>query len=362
MRKSNWIAILTAVFVLSVPVSAEGPDLTADEKPSSPEILIQAHAGASAIAPENTRAAFRTAKEAGADGLETDVRMTKDHHLVIRHDERIDSTSNGHGSISEMTLEELRKYDYGSWFGPEYEGESILTLEECLEEAQKLDFDVLNLEMKPVFENSTEFVRLTADTIRASDFTGHVMVSSFDKGLLKELNEYAPEIPTAVLAIPNLSAISMFNLSDYFPADKCLKDYTREDVAGVPDVIALIMRGFGVKGDTDEDVVLEVLRGVAAVVPEYATWSEAEEAILEQADLISFVDSLDFRVDYLNCHYNSITGYLVGEMHKRGIEVNVWTPDSRWDLEKTIYFKPDGIITNAPELSLELMNRAETAG
>ena len=324
--------------------------------------MIQAHAGASAIAPENTLAAFRAAKEAGADGLETDVRMTKDHQLVIRHDDRIDSTSSGHGCISEMTLDELKTYDFGSWFGEQYEGETILTLEECLKEAGDLDFDILNLELKPIHENSAEFVRLAADTIRASGFVDHVMVSSFDKGLLKELNDYAPEIPTAILTIPNLSAISMLDLSEYFPADKSLRDYTKEDVSDVPEIITLVMRGFGVRGDSDEDVILEVIHGIAAVVPADSTWSEAEEAIREQADLVDFVDSLDFQVDYLNCNHNSLTSYLMREMHKRGIKVNVWTPDSRWDLEKVIFLHPDGIITNEPELSFELMNRAGSAG
>ena len=97
---------------------------------NAPETVIQAHAGASSIAPENTLSAFLAAKEAGVDGIETDVRMTKDRQLVLRHDDAIDTTSNGHGNISDMTLEELKAFDFGLWYSPDYAGETILTLEE----------------------------------------------------------------------------------------------------------------------------------------------------------------------------------------------------------------------------------------
>lgn len=50
----------------------------------------------------------------GADGLECDVRLTSDHHLVCIHDRTIDRTSNGTGIVSEMSLAQLRDYDFGS--------------------------------------------------------------------------------------------------------------------------------------------------------------------------------------------------------------------------------------------------------
>ena len=130
--------------------------LAGDADFSAQKTMIQAHAGASQLAPENTLAAFRAAKAAGADGFETDVRMTKDQCLVIHHDDSIDLTSDGQGNISDMTLAELKQLDFGAWFGPEFEGERILTLEECLSAAKDLDFEIVNLELKPVVINSED--------------------------------------------------------------------------------------------------------------------------------------------------------------------------------------------------------------
>lgn len=70
-----------------------------------------AHRGGSAEAPENTLAAFRSAKENGAIGVEFDVDFTKDSRAVVIHDSTVDRTTNGSGPVSSFTLEEIRKLD-----------------------------------------------------------------------------------------------------------------------------------------------------------------------------------------------------------------------------------------------------------
>ncbi|MDF3341933.1 glycerophosphodiester phosphodiesterase [Mycolicibacterium septicum] len=77
--------------------------------------FVVAHRGASADKPEHTLAAYDLALREGADGVECDVRLTRDGHLVCVHDRRVDRTSTGTGLVSEMTLAELRRLDYGSW-------------------------------------------------------------------------------------------------------------------------------------------------------------------------------------------------------------------------------------------------------
>jgi glycerophosphoryl diester phosphodiesterase len=77
--------------------------------------FVVAHRGASAERPEHTRAAYELALSEGADGVECDVRLTRDGHLVCVHDRRVDRTSNGTGLVSEMTLAQLRDLDFGSW-------------------------------------------------------------------------------------------------------------------------------------------------------------------------------------------------------------------------------------------------------
>jgi glycerophosphoryl diester phosphodiesterase len=104
----------------------------------SPQVI--AHRGASSTAAEHTLAAYMQALTDGADGLECDVRLTADGHLVCVHDRRIDRTSNGHGPVSRQQLEQLEELDWASWKRPwkAYDDESaepgaatssILTLE-----------------------------------------------------------------------------------------------------------------------------------------------------------------------------------------------------------------------------------------
>ena len=77
--------------------------------------LVIAHRGASADRPEHTLAAYQLAIDQGADGLECDVRLTADGHLVCVHDRRIDRVSDGWGVVSTKTLADLSRHDYGSW-------------------------------------------------------------------------------------------------------------------------------------------------------------------------------------------------------------------------------------------------------
>jgi glycerophosphoryl diester phosphodiesterase len=78
---------------------------------------VVAHRGASVEYPEHTLAAYDRALKEGADGVECDVRLTSDGHLVCVHDRRVDRTSTGAGLVSTMTLAQLRELDYGSWHG-----------------------------------------------------------------------------------------------------------------------------------------------------------------------------------------------------------------------------------------------------
>ena len=67
--------------------------------------------------PENTLAAFRRAKAEGASAIEVDLEFTRDGHPVLLHDSTVDRTSSGSGRIADMTLEEIKKLDFGSKYG-----------------------------------------------------------------------------------------------------------------------------------------------------------------------------------------------------------------------------------------------------
>jgi len=84
--------------------------------------LLLGHRGAAVEAPANTVAAFRRAMEAGADGVELDVHLTRDGHVVVIHDEDVHSVTGVSGRIREMSLAEIQQLDAGSYFGPQFAG------------------------------------------------------------------------------------------------------------------------------------------------------------------------------------------------------------------------------------------------
>lgn len=161
--------------------------------------VIYSHRGASGYAPENTMAAFKKGIEMGAKGIENDVHLTKDGHVVVCHDANIKRTSNGEGLIKDYTLEELKKFDFGSWFSPEFEGERIPTLEEVLELIKDWD-GILNIEIKSSPEMDLPGIEeKIVELVRKYSLTEKIMISSFNHYSLVELKKIAPEFKTAIL-------------------------------------------------------------------------------------------------------------------------------------------------------------------
>lgn len=97
-----------------------------------PERGICAHRGDMNTHPENTLSAFREAVRLGAHMIELDVRLTKDSMLVILHDETVDRTTNGTGRLSDLTLEQVKALDAGSWKSEKFTGERIPAFREAL--------------------------------------------------------------------------------------------------------------------------------------------------------------------------------------------------------------------------------------
>jgi glycerophosphoryl diester phosphodiesterase len=108
---------------------------------------IIAHRGASAEAPENTMAAFRRAVELGANCVETDLHLSRDGKIVLVHDSTLGRTTNGDGLVKNFTLAELRQFEAGRWFAPQFAGERIPALDELLDYAGQADLS-LYLEIK----------------------------------------------------------------------------------------------------------------------------------------------------------------------------------------------------------------------
>jgi len=158
---------------------------------SYPEIFLWAHRGASALAPENTLAAFALAEAIGADGIELDVHLSADGVAVVLHDETVDRTSDGRGAVAALTLEQLRRLDAGSWFDADFAGEKIPTLDEVLAWADNRLR--LNIEIK-----SAAAGRAVLELLRAYP-QARALVSSFDHALLDELRRQDPKLPLGFL-------------------------------------------------------------------------------------------------------------------------------------------------------------------
>jgi glycerophosphoryl diester phosphodiesterase len=166
-------------------------------------LLAIAHRGASGYAPENTFAAFRRAIALGAGFIETDLQLTRDARLVAIHDATVNRTTNGQGAVHDMTLAELRRLDAGSWFGSEFAGERIPTIEEILEFANKHDV-VFYLEMKPSGSWGGEHALISA--LRESREIARTVVISFDAAILAGVRKIEPTLMTGLLFeghIPN---------------------------------------------------------------------------------------------------------------------------------------------------------------
>ncbi len=164
--------------------------------------LVVAHRGSSGSAPENTLAAFRKAVSDGADMIELDVRMTKDFHLVVHHDQNVRRTTNASGNIWEKTLQELRMLDAGSWFSPRFRGEQIPTLRQVLEMLPP--FMRVNIEAKTDGDPRAKihFEECCILIILEKKFEDRVLVSSFDQKFLRRMHEFFPTIKTGALYVP----------------------------------------------------------------------------------------------------------------------------------------------------------------
>ena len=158
---------------------------------------VIAHRGASKYCPQNTIPAFRLAVEQGADGIETDVHLTKDGEIVLCHDYTIDATSNGTGDVNEMTLEELRQYDFGSYKGEEFLGTKIPTLEELLEVVK--DLEIINIEIKPPRKDLKLIVSKTLEVFERFGLTSKLFLSSFDVDVLLMVKKLNPQVKTGLL-------------------------------------------------------------------------------------------------------------------------------------------------------------------
>ena len=147
-------------------------------------MLIVAHRGASATAPESTEAAIREAGRSGAQMVELDVQMTQDGRLVIFHDDRLERTTNGTGAVTAARYAALSRLDAGAWFHPRFAGARILLVSQALRLIPARMG--VNLELKRTTRRRALLGRLLR-LVRRARIRHRLLVSSFDPRLLTPL-------------------------------------------------------------------------------------------------------------------------------------------------------------------------------
>lgn len=158
---------------------------------------LYAHRGVMAHYPENTMSAFKAAIKVGADGIETDVHMTRDGELVLIHDESLERTTDGRGRVVDKTFAELRTANAAFRFGGE---EPIPTLEAFLKLVKPTPL-LVNLELKTDVEHYRGIERRLIEIVERTGFPAErLIVSSFNHETLRHLRELTTEYELAALS------------------------------------------------------------------------------------------------------------------------------------------------------------------
>ncbi|MBN2192268.1 MAG: glycerophosphodiester phosphodiesterase [Polyangiaceae bacterium] len=152
----------------------------------APHPLTFAHRGGAGQWPENTLLAFERAISLGVDFIETDVRLTRDGELVLCHDATVDRTTNGHGAIERLDLDELRRFDAGwrftrdgSTFPFRGQGLRVPTLAEALALDPRVRF---NLDLK---STDPAAVGRLIDAMELGGYGDRLVVASHSQAMIR---------------------------------------------------------------------------------------------------------------------------------------------------------------------------------
>lgn len=186
----------------------------AHQTPDGRPFAVIGHKGSAATAPEETLPSFTEAVKLHVDFLDLDLRMTKDHHFVLLHDDTVDATTNGHGAIENMTLAQVKRLDAGYWYTNDggktypYRGKGIhlMTLDEFL---QTFPQQQINIEMK---NHARVAGQELAQVIAANHAQGRVVVGSFWDPPLDAFRAQMPQVRSMITQSEVLHAFIMAHL------------------------------------------------------------------------------------------------------------------------------------------------------
>ena len=252
--------------------------------------LVVAHRGSSYALAEHTLGAYVRAIEEGADGLECDVRLTRDGHLVCVHDRRIDRTSSGRGVVSDFDLDDLRELDFGSW-----RANLPSSADAFIEERDSTEAPVLTLErLLEVVLPAPRPVRLLIETKHPTRYAGLV-----EQQLVRLLRRFD-------LADPPAKEASLVAVMSFAP------------------------------------VALRRVRLLAPLLPTVQLFDRVP-VLRRDGSLPAAADVAGPGIHIVRAHPE-----YVERVHARGHQVYVWTVNESEDVDLVLSLGVDGVITDRP--------------
>ncbi|HEX5569075.1 MAG TPA: glycerophosphodiester phosphodiesterase family protein [Streptomyces sp.] len=236
------LAGLCVLALTAVPVQAASAQ-AAPARAAHPAPLPVAHRGASAYAPENTLAALDMARELGIQWVENDVQRTKDGELVVLHDDTLARTTDveevfpdrAPWKVADFTAAEIARLDAGSWFGPQYAGERVPTLEQFLRQMsdnrQKLLLEIKKPELYPGIEADILGELHSEGWLDRRHVRDKLIIQSFSTDSVQTVHNQAPAVKTGFLGTPAVGDLPKYaRFTDQInpPHTTLSEEYVRE--------------------------------------------------------------------------------------------------------------------------------------
>ena len=194
---------------------------------------ICAHRGFSQIAPENTLPAFGAAIALGADEIEFDLWQSRDGVPVVMHDPTLDRVSNGSGLVTEKTLSELKKLDFGSRFAPAFAGLKIASFEELLKRFPRQAVFNIHIKSSGSDRIDPDYLHCIAELVRKYDCSDHVYICGRED-IMETLLQTEPELPRCMAAGPDPSKLDVVEKAIRYQCSKLqfMKPYVNRALIG----------------------------------------------------------------------------------------------------------------------------------
>jgi len=229
------------------------------------DFLVMAHRGSMGHAPENTLAAFQLGIDQGCNAIELDIHLSKDGELVVIHDDTLNRTTNLTGKVNDLTVQELKQADAGSWFDEQFAGERIPLLEEVIDLVPP--HILLNIEVKRSYGGQLESKLL--ELLKRKNRIQHVVLSSFNLKSLKQLKLAEPEVKIGIIYNVNVVQHRDFANLMGVPVYSLHPNFQSIDPEDIQDAVSNGIKVFPYTINDEQDLKLAISHGVSGIITNF---------------------------------------------------------------------------------------------